>query len=142
MVRCFKATLFTAFLLLVAPKVQATTENDVKLVMKEPMLNASPNVCELQKDSYLCEMKAALIWEMPIIGHYCLFETGSSVALQCWDNHWSGSHVLTFQSDKPVTFILRPYDKSTVMAEVSINVIGTLEQRIRSKRRRRFLRFF
>ena len=134
-----QSLLFSAWLALFAFSLNA---EEVELKMKEPMLIASPNVCELKKDTYLCEMKAALIWEMPKAGHYCLYEQGVELALQCWQNNWSGNHVLQFQSDKPVTYLLRPYAEQTVIREVTINVIGTLEQRIRAKRRRRFLRFF
>ncbi|MFD2168270.1 DUF3019 domain-containing protein [Thalassotalea euphylliae] len=121
---------------------QTEAPSQASLTMKQPILTASPNVCELEKDSYLCEVKAALIWEMPVAGHYCLYEAEETVPLQCWDNNWSGSHVLTFQSDKPITYVLKPFGDNTVVIEATVNVIGTLEQRIRAKRRRRFLRFF
>ncbi|REL25780.1 DUF3019 domain-containing protein [Thalassotalea euphylliae] len=113
---------------------------------KSPMLIASPNICELSEGTYLCEMKAALIWEMPQTGHYCLYEQDELQPLKCWPSHWSGSHVMTFQSDKPVTYVLRAYQSANLLGDVivqaNINVIGTLEQRIRAKRRRRFLRIF
>ncbi|WP_448551566.1 DUF3019 domain-containing protein [Thalassotalea montiporae] len=113
---------------------------------KSPMLIASPNVCELAAGTYLCSMKAALIWEMPQAGHYCLYEQEELEPLQCWQNQWSGSHVMMFESDKPITYILRSYQSANLLgdaiAQANINVIGTLEQRIRAKRRRRFLRIF
>lgn len=113
---------------------------------KSPMLIASPSVCELAAGTYLCSMKAALIWEMPKAGHYCLYEQEELEPLQCWQNQWSGSHVMVFESDKPVTYILRSYQSGNLLGnpiiQANINVIGTLEQRIRAKRRRRFLRIF
>ncbi|REL30530.1 DUF3019 domain-containing protein [Thalassotalea euphylliae] len=127
---------------------QASQANQANLAghAKSPMLIASPNVCELASGTYLCSMKAALIWEMPHTGHYCLYEQEELEPLQCWQNQWSGSHVMMFESDKPVTYILRSYQSANLLGDAivqaNINVIGTLEQRIRAKRRRRFLRIF
>jgi len=120
----------------------AKGNDETKIEMKTPILIASPNVCELKKGTYLCDMKAALIWEMPKAGHFCLYEKDGVTPLQCWRNNWSGSHVLTFQSDKPITYVLKRFQQTAIVSEVTINVIGTLEQRIRAKRRRGFLRIF
>lgn len=137
-----KAWQFFVLLMLVSYQTIASDDDTVNLKMKEPMLIASPAICELNKETYLCEMKAALIWEMPKAGHYCLHEIDEQIPLQCWENNWSGSYVLNFQSDKSVTYVLRQYMRLTPLAEIEINVIGTLEQRIRAKRRRGFLRIF
>jgi len=134
--------LFAIGMTLFCNSILAQDNGEAEIIMKTPIFIASPNVCELKKGTYLCEMKAALIWEMPKAGHYCLYEKDDVTPLQCWKNNWSGSHVLTFQSDKPVTYVLKMYQHPTVVSEVTINVIGTLEQRIRAKRRRGFLRIF
>ncbi|WP_286262336.1 DUF3019 domain-containing protein [Thalassotalea atypica] len=138
-----KRLIAIAAVMFMHPQAVANNETtDATLKMKEPLLIASPNVCELSKGSYLCEMKAAIIWEMPTAGHYCLFEQGIELPLQCWRDSWSGSHVLTFQSDKRLTFELRAYQNDHTIGQATINVIGTLEQRIRAKRRRSFFRIF
>lgn len=134
--------LFALVITIACFSLQAQANGETQIKMKAPILIASPSVCELKKGTYLCDMKAALIWEVPKAGHYCLYETENVTPLQCWKNNWSGSHVLTFQSDKPVTYVLKIYQQPTIVSEVTINVIGTLEQRIRAKRRRGFLRIF
>lgn len=110
--------------------------------LKEPLLIASPNTCELAKGTFLCEMKAALIWETAKQGDYCIYELDETMPIHCWQNAWSGRYVLSFQSNKTVTYLLKQQTKQTELTRTSINVIGTLEQRMRAKRRSRFFRIF
>lgn len=115
---------------------------------KESLLIASPNTCEIDKGVYLCEMKAALIWEAASKGTYCLFEQEVSVPVKCWESAWQGSYVLDFKSDKSIEYHLKrlerlvPLADGPIVTQATINVIGTLEQRIRAKRRRRLFRIF
>lgn len=115
---------------------------------KETLLIASPNTCEIDKGVYLCEMKAALIWEAGSQGTYCLFEQEVSVPVKCWESAWQGSYVLDFKSDKSVQYHLKrlerlvPVADGPIVTQATISVIGTLEQRIRAKRRRRLFRIF
>ncbi|NMP32431.1 DUF3019 domain-containing protein [Thalassotalea sp. M1531] len=134
------------FLILMFP-VDVIAQQQEKSVIsaekiKEPLLIASPNTCELAKGTFLCEMKAALIWETAQLGNYCVYELDESLPIRCWKNAWSGRFVLSFQSNKTVTYLLKQEEKQTELTRTSINVIGTLEQRMRAKRRSRFFRIF
>ena len=124
------------------PQHKSSQKRMAQTEVKEPLLIASPNTCELTKGTYLCEIKAALIWEAAIADDFCLYEAETVQPIQCWQNAWSGNYVLQFQSNKTVTYVLKQANDNIVLSSASINVIGTLEQRMRAKRRRKFFRMF
>ncbi len=150
-----KLTIGLGFFCLLSTSLMAqdVTENNAPKIAseegaKETLLIASPNTCEIDKGVYLCEMKAALIWEAGSQGTYCLFEQEVSVPVKCWESAWQGSYVLDFKSDKSVKYHLKrlerlvPLADGPIVTQATISVIGTLEQRIRAKRRRRLFRIF
>lgn len=129
-------------------QAQFQTENHqgsnsgVKLKTPIPTLIASPSLCELSQGQTICTMNTTLIWEVPRAGHYCLQASGQKQFLQCWENSWSGTHQLSFESGDTQTYLLVRHNNQTVAATTSVQVTTTLVQRLRAKRRRSVWRIF
>ena len=105
-------------------------------------LVAGPQVCIREQGKTLCEMEAALIWEVPESGGYCLWDEGREEPIQCWSEAVSGTVKLTFSGDTNRTFRLTRSEQRVVLATATIKVMGALEQRLRARRRNRFWRVF
>lgn len=114
----------------------AMAEVGLELKTLIPTLVASPGICELDVGEATCNMETTLIWEVPKAGHYCLKEAESESLLRCWENSWSGTYQVNFGSSTSRTFLLTRGPKGTIAANTVVTVTGTIEQRMRSRRRR------
>lgn len=121
---------------------QTVVMSGLELKTMVPTLVASPGMCELPSGQSICQMKTTLIWEVPKAGHFCLKDTEMEQALECWNNNWSGTHQVEFSAGNNKTYILTRGPKGTIAANITVKVIGSLEQRMRAKRRRGFWRIF
>ncbi|MCY7294784.1 DUF3019 domain-containing protein [Alteromonas sp. a30] len=126
--------LFSISLLMLPIPLRADSGLTLKTLI--PTLVASPGICELDVGETVCEMRATLIWEVPKAGHFCLKEAESKSLLRCWKNSWSGTHQIHFTSSNSQTFILTRGPSGTIAANTVVAVTGTIEQRMRSRRRR------
>lgn len=111
-----------------------------------PKMNAtlvsSPGFCELAQGQTHCESVITLIWESPTLGDYCIWDANDSVPMQCWENQVTGTIETVFHSDKKRKYILKQGESGVVVVETSVAVTGSLQQRQRAKRRRKFWRMF
>lgn len=124
--------------------VTAQSQTDLGLELKTlvPTLVASPGMCELEFGQSQCVMNTTLIWEAPKAGDFCLKDTKNEQVLNCWENSWSGTFQVEFNSGDSKTFVLIRGRKGTIAANTTITVTGTLEQRMRARRRRGLWRIF
>lgn len=121
---------------------QEQTDSGFTLKTLIPTLVASPGICELDVGKAQCNMHTTLIWEVPKAGHFCLKEAETDQLLNCWENSWSGTYQVAFSSTEPRTYLLTRGPKGSIAANTVITVTGTLEQRMRSRRRRGFWSLF
>ena len=140
--RCYSIT-WTRFLTLIAvvgwmPAINAADEVKTQVAS----LVAGPQVCVRDKGKTMCEMEAALIWEVPELGQYCLWDENSDKPIQCWTEAASGTVKLKFVGDTSRTFRLTRLEQRAVLASTTIKVMGALEQRLRARRRNRIWRVF
>ena len=127
-----------------SPSLAAQTQSDSGLELKTmvPTLVASPGMCELEIGDSHCNMTTTLIWEVPKAGNYCLKDADAQEILNCWESSWSGTFQVVFNSGSSKTFVLTRGPEGTIAANTTIKVTGTLEQRMRARRRRGLWRIF
>ncbi len=139
-----KQLAYLASLLIAVVSANALSQTDTGLTLKTliPTLVASPGICELDVGESQCEMSTTLIWEVPKAGNFCLKEAETGQLLNCWESSWSGTLQLAFSSTEPRTYILTRGQDGSIAANAVVTVTGTLEQRMRSRRRRGFWSLF
>jgi len=138
----FSGVGITSLLLSLSFKLSAEEDIGIRLKTTEPVLTASPNVCELQSDQRACSINVALIWEVPRAGNFCLYHEKTQVRLECWQNTWSGIHQFSFSSGEAEDIWLVREETGELLVNTEIKVIGAIDQQVRARRRSGFWRIF
>ena len=137
-----KSTLISLLFAFISTSTSAQDDLGIRLKTTEPMLTASPNICELKPEQRACSTTIALVWEVPRAGNFCLYHEKTQTRLACWENKWSGAYQFSFSSGAAEDIWLIREDSGALLVHTEIKVIGAIEQRVRARRRSGFWRIF
>ena len=101
------------------------------------MLRVKPELCITEKRKQGCEMSFLVQWESKRVGHYCLNDDSSTMALRCWEQESSGS----FDEERVVirsfSYLLTMPGRDQPLAEAKVELMTINTSDRRRKRRNR-----
>jgi hypothetical protein len=85
-------------------------------------MNVSPEQCVAMRQGQACYVSVQLSWQVAAPGNYCLYTSGESTAINCWENTTSGELKKSFDSKVNVVFSLRRQNDSASVASAVVKM--------------------
>jgi len=107
----------SSLLLILLAMNSVANATDIQASMK-----VSPEQCVAMRQGQSCYVSVELSWQVDTPGNYCLYTSGDSRALNCWENTRSGELKKSFDSKVNVEFSLRRQNESLSVATAVIKM--------------------
>jgi hypothetical protein len=85
-------------------------------------MNVSPEQCVAMRQGQACYVSVQLSWQVDAPGNYCLYTSGDTSALNCWENTTSGVLKKSFDSKVNLIFSLRRQNESSSVASAVVKM--------------------
>jgi len=85
-------------------------------------MKVNPEQCVAMRQGQSCYVSVQLTWQVDTPGNYCLYTSGDSSALNCWENTSSGELKKSFDSKVNVEFSLRRQNDSDAVAQAVVKM--------------------
>jgi len=127
-------------LLLNSAKVIAQQEkigNPITLISTVE-LTAKPANCVALHQGRKCYAKVSLLWQVPKVGNFCIYQKITHKVIQCWKNSRGNQVDFEFESSEKLEYQLISIEKNHVLAETAIDVSWVHKATPRKRRWRLF----
>jgi len=85
-------------------------------------MNVSPEQCVAMRQGQACYVSVQLSWQVDAPGNYCIYTSGESTAINCWENTTSGELKKSFDSKVNLVFSLRRQNDSSSVASAVVKM--------------------
>lgn len=106
---------------------------DSKLEANELKLRLKPEQCIAMRQGKDCYTDIEINWIATQAGHYCLFSSQQTHALQCWDSSSKGTFTEEIVSKTDVQLHLKRSDKDGVIVSRKLKVVWVYKKKSRSR---------
>jgi hypothetical protein len=98
----------------------------------EPKLQITPNKCVALRQGQTCYTDLAIQWHSQEPRDLCVYQTGNSEALKCWQNRTQGSFSGEIKTDKTIEFQLREEKTNLILASSMLKIAWVYKRKRRA----------
>ncbi len=85
--------------------------------------SVKPRLCVLDADERECHDQLELVWSARAATSVCLFQSGKSLPLRCWEDEREGHHEVEIRTGDNIEFELREIEDGTPLVAERFEVV-------------------